>query len=223
LLTAFYSAHEFASAEKADRLAKIVSQLCDVLRRKRPAKGEIGVETLKVYCEASQMCDPLPALPSFTDIWEEFTTALREALDSTYSTLFSYPVALDGWVDLIDLLTASEPRFLAHVEFPERYVELVEKLFGCVQRELREEVDEEDLTNVATNVRRIADRIRRLGDLVKYEDGPVRSVIAQLHSHSDALRDQARDLDSEEEPPDDDYDRVIDYSNKEIEALFSDL
>ena len=82
-------------------------------------------------------------------------------MGSTHSTLFLFPEALDEWIELIDLLIANEPRFLAHVGFPERHTEVIANLFECIERELREDVHEMALSEVATNVRRIADRVRR--------------------------------------------------------------
>jgi hypothetical protein len=102
---------------------------------------------------------------------------------------------------------------------------VIANLFECIERELREDVDEKALSEVATNVRRIADRVRRLSSLSGHEPRSVRTLIAQLHGHSNTLKDRASERDREEgQPPDDDDDDGrIEYSNKEIEDLFSDL
>ena len=225
LLDVLYSAHGVASAEKSSRLAQAISLACEVLRQKWSPAGQTNLEALRAYCQAGKVCDPLPALPRFNEIWELFLSRLESDVGSTYSSLFLYPETLDDWIELIDLLIANEPRFLSRVGFPERHAEVIAHLFECIERELREDVDEVALSEVATNVRRIADRVRRLSALAGHEPGPVRTLVAQLHGHSDSLKDQASERDGDEgEPPDDDddYGRT-EYSNKDIEDLFSDL
>jgi len=226
LLDVLHSAYGVASAEKASRISQAISSACEVLREKWSAAGPSNLEVLRAYCQASKVCDRLPALPRFNEVWGVLLSRLEEKVGSTHSTLFLFPEALDEWIELIDLLIANEPRFLAYVGFPERHTEVMANLFECIERELCEDVHEMTLSEVATNVRRIADRVRRLSALAGHEPGSVRTLIAQLHGHSDTLRDQARERDRENgEPPDDDDDddRQIEYSNKDIETLFSDL
>jgi hypothetical protein len=225
LLDVLRSAHGVASAEKGTRLVQAVSLACQVLREKWSTVGQTNLEALRAYCQASKLCARLPPLPRFNEIWEAVLSHLKDKVGSTYSTLFLFPEALDDWIELIDLLVSNEPRFLAHVGFPERYVEVIATLFECIERELREDVDDMALSEVATNVRRIADRVRRLGTLAGHEAGSIRTLVAKLHGHSDALKDRASERDREQgDPPDyDDDDGRVEYSNKDIEALFSDL
>jgi hypothetical protein len=224
MLQVLYSAHEVASTEKAGRLTEIISAVCDVLREKWDNDGQPALKSLKAYCQASGVCDRLPALPNFTKIWEDFLSRLEDEVDPTSSRLFLNPEVLDEWIELIDLLTENEPRFLRHLGFPERIPGVIAKLFECIQRELREDVEETMLSEVATNTRKLADKTRRLSALAGHEPGAARALATQLLEYSGMLRERARKRDQEEgEPPDDDdYDRR-DEESVDIEALFSDL
>ena len=224
LLQVLCSAHEVASTEKASHLAQIISAVCDVFREKWNSSGQTDLESLKAYCQASAMCDRLPALPFFNEVWEDLLSCLRDQTDGLSSMLFWNPEVLEDWVELIDLLIKNEPRFLVRVGFPERYAGQLAKLFECIQRELREDVDTEGLSVVATNAIRVAENTTRLMALGGYESRATGPLIAQLHKYSGILRERAREHDREdEEPPDDDYDRRTEDSDTDIEALFSDL
>jgi hypothetical protein len=93
---------------------------------------------------------------------------------------------------------------------------------------LREDVDAEGLSVVATNAKRLAENMARLSALAGYDPGSAGALVAELHAYSHTLRERARERDREEaEPPDDDdyHDRWTEDSDSDtdIEALFSDL
>ena len=79
LLDVLHSAYGVASAEKAGRIAQAISSVCEVLREKWSAAGPSNLEVLRAYCQASKVCDRLPALPRFNEVWGVLLSRLRRS------------------------------------------------------------------------------------------------------------------------------------------------
>ena len=224
VLTAISDAIESTEDEesKAGMLALLATS-CDVARETWDAERRVlsGPEVV-AYGSASARLVELPRMPQIATSWDDGEARLQGVLDREVGEVLEAGQLMD-WIELVDAVRRTEPRFVEKRGFPEQYGEEIDAVLEEMEEEWRT-VDDEGEEYV---LRSEADRLESMATvaegLAKFPGEHVTLAIDlknRLRNKVVDLREKAAEMEEPEEDYDNERGRVIGFN---IEALFSDL
>ncbi len=214
------------------RLVRIIGEVCNVASASWDESGTaLSARELAAYCEASKLASPLPRLPRLESSWRaadyRFMSGLEESEQS--SALVGVDYWLDGWVQLLSVIKANEPRLWQVIAAAEGFSERVRRLAEVTRADL----EAPSTFDYAEQYEEEAQRLTSLAEMLEALPAITASDIEGLSTVSDELRTRAEDLEAEASEaeraePDDEDDHSLDGEAAagdffNIDALFSDL
>jgi hypothetical protein len=201
----------------------LLETLMDVIHiiNKKWGNGKLSVSTLELFCEASELIQPLPPLPNFEPTWHSLKNEILIQFDEDK---LLEPYSIQEWIDLIELIMKNEPRFLRQVGFPPKYLELAKLILDHLEMELTSEL----LDSTLDETRDEAERIYNLSEIASILSNLFGEFRNQFQKMSLLLREKYEEI-LNEIGPENDYDQENDYvsfyedRDFDIETLFLDL
>jgi hypothetical protein len=116
-----------------DIVRDAISVLCD---RWNSSDDPLPLDTLEIYQQLSEQLEPLPPMPRLKPTWLHYWTKARNELNELNEDLIS-TYQTGKWIDLQICISASEPRLLKQVDFPDCCIPIIENFLERVTSEVR--------------------------------------------------------------------------------------
>ena len=125
-----------------NRLVQIIGEVCNVASDNWDRSGTaLSARELAAYCDASKLVSPLPRLPRLEAAWraadDHFVNGLEESEQS--SALVGIDDWLGGWIQLLSVIRANEPRLWQVIAGGERFPGRVRRLVEVTRADLQAE------------------------------------------------------------------------------------
>jgi hypothetical protein len=114
----------------------------ETLRTKWDAGSHvISAATLSEYHRVSLLLSPLPPIPDMRPTWEDRWASVANDSSNEGADLETWTEAVSEWLDLVEIVVASEPRLLKQVAFPEFYLAAVRNYLDHVEGDADGDLD----------------------------------------------------------------------------------
>ena len=114
----------------AERLTSIAGRTLRALRDKFDAEGApIPLPVLRAYVQLSIRVRPLPPLPDMSATWQAIAPSPEDVVDLALNEIEDF----QRFLALVGFVHGAEPRFLAQVEFRQRYANAMEEIVSTAE------------------------------------------------------------------------------------------
>ncbi len=212
----------------SDPLHGLAMMALQTLRNKWDAANcLISVATLSEYFNISRLLSPLPPMPNLRHTWEELWGSVVRLSGKDSMPLDSLSEAISKWLDLVEIVEASEPRLLQQMAYPESHLDAVRNYLDGVQEDANSDLDSESPDEYDSGISRMEDLetvVEQIGSLFPLLEDRAQVVHDEVASAHSNLRDARHE--KFPEPPDD-YEGRAPASRPsggfDVDELFADL
>jgi hypothetical protein len=208
---------------ESERHAKeMLSDLCGIVRNRwNDGRVILRAYAIEAYTNASLLLAPLQPSPNLQDSWDAAVRKCSDEIESSQSYFF--PDEVDSFLQLVKAVLAIEPRLVRQNNFPDRYQSDFEELFQMVKPQLSEDLSEEELDDLRTDLVRfkaMRDLAVQVSELIPNLAKDAKELIASIETKIEKTEELVDSL----EEPEPDYDPAEALpSEVDFNLLFSDL
>jgi len=167
-------------------------------------------------------------MPDLNYTWDEKCKRVNELIE--YSDHGELSVGFDDiaeWIDFVDVIGASEPRFLNQVDFPNSYIEDFQKISSIIEDELDYHFDEDSsdvLREKIDELEKMKDALETIAAFSFYKLRFLAGTKIKVSEMLDHLNSKVNLLDEEDRIENDfEGSTLEEVEALNIEELFSDL
>jgi hypothetical protein len=109
--------------------------------------------------------------------------------------------AIETWVDFLEEVQRTEPRFLAKSKFPSDYQDRLDRLLEAARSEVAMEVESDDASDYrerATRLASLASSLSRLAPFLGDDAIQAKEIADRLRARSSYFEDEAKERDDDE-------------------------
>lgn len=212
-----------------NKIRDIIFDVCNAISATwNSGNVEISSYVLSVFVRTSTYTKPLVPMPDLNYTWEEKCKCVNELIeyfDHGELSVRFYDIA--EWIDFVDVVSASEPRFLNQVDFPNSYIEDFQKISSIIEDELDYHFDEESseaLREKIDELEKMKDALETIAAFSSYKLRFLADTKIKVSEMLDDLNRKADLLDEKDRIENDFEGSVLEKDEAlNIEELFSDL
>lgn len=215
--------HEVSAKAKELEL-KIIQDICGLLliqsNEKRVVLTNFQVET---YIEASLLITPLIQIPNLLSTW---TSQYNKLLLATISENSIDLDEIERWLNLVLLISQSEPRFFRQIKFPVNNLADIQKIIFLLNNEVYfddTDLTIDDLEGLEETYSRLGGTIRDFSILIEPVQNKLLELADNLNNICESIRNKINDIPEIEQDQEMDIIHSDLTDEVDIQTLFRDL